>query len=234
VLRAKTYAVVAALPLRGTAPPDRLVPRRGSASSNHCAGAAARVPSGPRFVAAALVIHSRLEIVQTRTWISDCEGDLIVGRQSRSAIGTLVDRTSRAVRLIHLPNGHGADALIEAVTPVLAMLSDRVRMTLTWDQGSEMARHDLVADHLDEGVYFRRSGEPLAAWQQREHERLAASVLSQGPRPLGIHLQRPRRSGEAPQRPSTQDLELANARVRLRGQTGTIRPRCCDGRTNPL
>jgi transposase, IS30 family len=63
-----------------------------------------------RFVAPAILIHRRPEIVETRTRIGDWEGDLIVGRSSRSAIGTLVDRTSRAVRLVHLPNGHSADA----------------------------------------------------------------------------------------------------------------------------
>jgi IS30 family transposase len=120
-----------------------------------------------RFLAPALLIHSRPEIVEARTRIGDWEGDLIVGRQSRSAIGTLVDRTSRSVRLVHLPNGHGADAFIEAVTPVLAKLPDQARMTLTWDQGSEMARHDLIADHFDEGVYFAEPGSP---WQRGTNE----------------------------------------------------------------
>jgi IS30 family transposase len=120
-----------------------------------------------RFVAPALLIHSRPEIVETRTRIGDWEGDLIVGRQSRSAIGTLVDRTSRVVRLIHLPNGHGAEAFVEAVTPVLAKLPDHARMTLTWDQGSEMARHDLIADHFGEGVYFADPGSP---WQRGSNE----------------------------------------------------------------
>ena len=59
----------------------------------------------PRFIAPAVLIHHRPPIVETRTRIGDWEGDLIVGKHSRSAIGTLVDRTSRSVRLIHLSYG---------------------------------------------------------------------------------------------------------------------------------
>jgi len=58
----------------------------------------------PRFIAPALLIHRRPPIVETRTRIGDWEGDLIVGKHSRSEIGTLVDRTSRAVCPIHLPS----------------------------------------------------------------------------------------------------------------------------------
>jgi IS30 family transposase len=70
-----------------------------------------------RFVAPALLIHSRPLVVETRSRIGDWEGDLIVGRHSRSAIGTLVERASRSVRLIHFPQGHASEAFIEAVTP---------------------------------------------------------------------------------------------------------------------
>lgn len=59
----------------------------------------------PRFIAPAVLIHHRPPIVETRTRIGDWEGDLIFGKHSRSAIGTLVDRTSRSVRLIHLSYG---------------------------------------------------------------------------------------------------------------------------------
>jgi IS30 family transposase len=63
----------------------------------------------PRYVAPAVLIHRRPPIVEARTRIGDWEGDLIVGKHSRSAIGTLVDRTSRAVCPIHLPCGHSAE-----------------------------------------------------------------------------------------------------------------------------
>jgi IS30 family transposase len=120
-----------------------------------------------RFLAPALLIHSRPEIVETRTRIGDWEGDLIVGRHSRSAIGTLVCRTSRAVRLVHLPHGHSAEAFIEAAAPVLEALPAEARWTLTWDQGSEMARHDLLAHHFGQGVFFAEPGSP---WQRGTNE----------------------------------------------------------------
>ncbi len=71
------------------------------------------------------------------------------------------------MRLIHLPYGHAADAFVEAVTPVLERLPEHTRLTLTWDQGSEMARHDLLADHFEQGVYFADPGSP---WQRGTNE----------------------------------------------------------------
>lgn len=69
------------------------------------------------------------------------EGDLIVGTESKSAIGTLVERTTRYVMPVHLPTDHTApntrDALIETVNTLPAHL----RRSLTWDQGPEMAAH---------------------------------------------------------------------------------------------
>jgi len=121
----------------------------------------------PRFVAAAVLIHRRPPIVEMRTRIGDWEGDLIVGKHSRSAIGTLVDRTSRAVRLIHLPHGHSAEVFTDAFERVLAALPEAARRTLTWDQGSEMARHDLLAGHFEDGVFFADPGSP---WQRGTNE----------------------------------------------------------------
>ena len=99
--------------------------------------------------------------------LGDWEGDLIVGRMSRSAIGTLVDRASRYVRLVHLPDGHAAAQLVTAMHATLATVSPIARRTLTWDQGSEMARHDLLAEHFSEGVYFAR---PASPWLRGTNE----------------------------------------------------------------
>jgi IS30 family transposase len=66
--------------------------------------------------------------------------------------------------MLHLPNGHCADDLVEAITPVLQALPSEARCTLTRDQGSEMERHDLVAEHFAEGVFFAEPGRP---WQRR-------------------------------------------------------------------
>ena len=92
--------------------------------------------------------------------MGDWEGDLIIGQKSKSAIGTLVDRASRYLRLVHLPGGHGAEDLRTALGAVLGELPDAARWTLTWDQGSEMAHHDLLAAHYRDGIFFARPGSP--------------------------------------------------------------------------
>jgi IS30 family transposase len=77
------------------------------------------------------LIDVRSLIVETRSRIGDWEGDLIVGRASRSAIGTLMDRTSRCRRLIRLPAGHTAEAFAAAAAAVLGKLPSHIRMTPT-------------------------------------------------------------------------------------------------------
>jgi IS30 family transposase len=114
----------------------------------------------PRFIAPGRLIDERPVIVEHRARIGDWEGDLIVGRMSRSAIGTLVDRRTGYLRLVHLPDGHGADQLRVAMLPVLTGLPALARQTLTWDQGSEMACHDLLAEYFADGIFFAHPGSP--------------------------------------------------------------------------
>lgn len=115
--------------------------------------------------------HQRIEhrpaIVTERTRLGDWEGDLIVGPGSKSAVATLVDRHSRFLRLIHLPDGHRADQLFTALHAALASTPAASRLTLTWDQGSEMARHDEVARLFSQGVYFANPGSP---WMRGTNE----------------------------------------------------------------
>lgn len=120
-----------------------------------------------RFISPAVLIDARPAVVELRSRIGDWEGDLIVGRMSKSAIGTLVDRTSRLVRLVHLPAGHAAEAFVDAVVPVLDTLPEAARLSLTWDRGSEMARHDLLARHFSDGVSFAR---PASPWMRGTSE----------------------------------------------------------------
>lgn len=101
----------------------------------------------PRFAVPGALIDERPAIVEKRLRVGDWERDPITGRLNRSAIGTLVDRHSRFVKLVHLPDGHRADALSAALTQLLRdEIPDQARHTLTWDQGSEMACHDLRRD----------------------------------------------------------------------------------------
>ena len=111
------------------------------------------------------------------------EGDLIVGKGGRSAIGTLVERSSRYVVLLHLPRGRTAEHVRRALTHQLSKLPTELRRTLTWDQGKEMAEHAQFTIDTQIAVYFCDPPQSLAAWQQREQQRLAPSVLPKERRP---------------------------------------------------
>jgi IS30 family transposase len=120
-----------------------------------------------RFVAPMVMIDQRPADVADRLVAGHWEGDLITGSANRSAIGTLVERTTRYVLLLHLPDGHGAeqvrDALVDAVTP----LPTRLRRSLTWDQGVEMSRHDEFTLAAGVSVYFCERASP---WQRGTNE----------------------------------------------------------------
>jgi transposase, IS30 family len=120
-----------------------------------------------RSVAPALLLDRRPATVEQRVRVGDWEGDLLVGRMRQSAIGTLVDRTSRYLKLVYLPAGHSAEQLWLALQTVMTTLPEQARLTLTWDQGSEMAYHDRVAAHFAEGVYFAH---PASPWQRGTNE----------------------------------------------------------------
>lgn len=122
---------------------------------------------GPRFKAPSKTIDLRPAVVEERSRIGDFEGDLIIGRGGASSIGTLVDRTSRYIRLIRLPATRSGEDFAAALLAGLADLPAERLLTLTWDQGNEMARHDLVAHLFPEGVFFAYAGCP---WQRGTNE----------------------------------------------------------------
>ena len=95
------------------------------------------------------------------------EGDLIVGTESKSAIGTLVERTTRFVMLLHLPDNHTALAVQEAMVAAMAKLPATLRKTLTWDQGMEMRNHAEIAAATDMDIYFC---DPHSPWQRGSNE----------------------------------------------------------------
>jgi transposase, IS30 family len=95
------------------------------------------------------------------------EGDLLVGAYGKSAIGTLVERTTRFTMLVPLPGGPDAAAMAGALTPVIAGLPDAVRRSLTWDQGWEMRAHAQIAVAADCEIYFC---DPHSPWQRGSNE----------------------------------------------------------------
>ncbi|ANW19115.1 IS30 family transposase [Streptomyces clavuligerus] len=95
------------------------------------------------------------------------EGDLIVGSSSRSAIATLVERSTRYLMLVHLPNGHGAAAVRKALVDTVQTLPPHLKRSLTWDQGPEMAAHHAFSVATDVPVYFC---DPASPWQRGSNE----------------------------------------------------------------
>jgi transposase, IS30 family len=95
------------------------------------------------------------------------EGDLITGKENKSAIGTLVERSTGYAMLLHLPNSHGADDVQDAMVAAMSRLPQTLRRTLTWDQGQEMANHAAVAGATQLQIYFC---DPHSPWQRATNE----------------------------------------------------------------
>ena len=112
-------------------------------------------------------ISERPPEVEDRAVPGHWEGDLIVGKNSGSAIGTLVERTTGFVMLLHLPDNHGADAVQEAMVAAMSQLPAVLKKTLTWDQGSEMSNHVQIAAATDLDIYFC---DPHSPWQRGSNE----------------------------------------------------------------
>ena len=98
------------------------------------------------------------------------EGDLVMGSAaSNSAVGTIVERMTGYLTLLHLPNGHTADAVADAVITRLSACPGWFARTLTWDRGTEMARHARITEATGVQVYF---ADPHAPWQRGSNENL--------------------------------------------------------------
>ncbi len=95
------------------------------------------------------------------------EGDLILGKAGGSAIGTLVERSSRFVMLVHLPKRRTAPDFADALIPVLKTLPEQLRRSLTWEQGKEMALHKQIALEAEIDLFFC---DPRSPWQRGSNE----------------------------------------------------------------
>jgi len=113
------------------------------------------------------LIGARPAEADARSEVGHFEGDLIVGSFNRSAIVTVFDRASRYVLLADLPEGHTADAVLAALDELFDWVPDQLRLTLTWDQGREMARHHDLAELAGIGVFFAN---PHAPWERPTNE----------------------------------------------------------------
>jgi len=113
-----------------------------------------------------LTIHDRPFPPIDRSQAGHWEGDLIIGDNHLSAIGTLVERQTRTLRLIHLPRAD-SDSVHTALVDRMQDLPPELMRSITWDQGTEIARHLATADRLGAPVYFCDSRSP---WQRGTNE----------------------------------------------------------------
>src|SRR6266700_5772165 len=114
-----------------------------------------------------VMISERPAEAEDRAVPGHWEGDLIIGAANRSAIGTLVERSTRFVMLLHLPDGYGPERVAAAMTQAMGGLPDAIRRSLTWDQGKEMAGHAQIAVAADLDIYFC---DPHSPWQRGSNE----------------------------------------------------------------
>ena len=113
------------------------------------------------------MISERPAEVADRAVPGHWEGDLIIGKDHQSAVGTLVERTTRFVVLLHLGAGKDAGSVKEAMQKAIATLPDRLVKTITWDQGSEMGRHIDFTVETGIPIYFC---DPHSPWQRGSNE----------------------------------------------------------------
>jgi IS30 family transposase len=95
------------------------------------------------------------------------EGDLIIGKGNKSAVGTLVERTTRFALLLHLPRGYDAEQVQDAMTRAIGTLPAALARSVTWDQGHEMSRHAAFTIATGIPVYFC---DPHSPWQRGSNE----------------------------------------------------------------
>jgi transposase, IS30 family len=125
-----------------------------------------RLPTGRGVINDMVMISERPAEIEDRAVPGHWEGDLILGKGSR-AIGTLVERSTRYVMLVRLPDGHGAPAVRKALTKRITTLPTELRRSITWDQGKELAEHLRFTVDTGVKIYFC---DPRSPWQRGSNE----------------------------------------------------------------
>jgi IS30 family transposase len=114
-----------------------------------------------------VMISERPAEVEDRAMPGHWEGDLILGANSRSAVGTLVERSSRLVLLLHMNGDRSAVAVDAAMRKAIVTLPTELKKSITWDQGAEMATHASFTIATGIPIYFC---DPHSPWQRGSNE----------------------------------------------------------------
>ena len=165
VCRETIYNAIYALPVGELRKELIICLRQGKSSRRPRSGGVDRRGQIPDMVS----IHVRPPEIEDRLMPGHWEGDLIKGQANASAIGTLVERTTRLVLLVKLPHPHPATAahVLQAFSDKLNAIASPMRESLTYDRGSEMARHQELSQSTGMKVYFC---DPHSPWQRGSNE----------------------------------------------------------------
>jgi len=125
--------------------------------------------SGRAKIPGMVMISDRPAEIEDRAVPGHWEGDLIVGKDGKSQIGTLVERSTRFVILLHLPGRKDAATVADQMILQMRCLPEHLRRSVTWDQGTELAQHARISTELDlrDGIFFC---DPHSPWQRGSNE----------------------------------------------------------------
>jgi transposase, IS30 family len=147
----------------------------------------------PRFTTPMRQLSERSPKAADRSEAGHWEGDLIIGEFNGSAIGTLVERVTRLTMLVHFDGARTAEQLKEAMIQRFDELPAHLRLSLTWDQGIEMASHHEFTAETGIPVFFC---EPHSPWQRPSNENTNGLLRGYFPKSTDLSVRTPERLRE--------------------------------------